>query len=350
MSIRKAREFYKSLTPKQQHFVDKKTMSDTLKVKQWFQFLSRAADYDEYTDTLEKKYRVRSYWMMGISIFSLVFGFIILGANDAMEQFPFLLLWITILISLYFFWRSRAKQMKAHDLHDTLRLMFVPLLKLLMVKAGPGARLSANLDFRDPTDNEPDKYKDARARNVKHYKHTYIMCKTVLQDGGLLELVSGDDIRKLSYWKTSASGKSKHKSKTKTTHIIFVKLSVPTAHYTVKEDRPNPEIDVTIDDDRIILKYRFKMKFQEPHILKSHSAQKLLHKVYDQLEPIPGAVTAPQRLRDREDDVEDDDVPDILPVMIWQEDYFDDYDVYGTSYGYYDYDYDDDDHVNVFDS
>lgn len=349
MSIRKAREFYKSLTPNQQHFVDKKTMSDTLKVKQWYQFLSLAADYDEYTDVLQKKYRVRSYWMIGLSIFFLIVGTILLGANDAMEQFPFLLILVAIFLGLFFFWRSQANLMKAHDLHDSLRLLFVPLLKLLMVKAGPDARLSANLDFHDPTDNKPDTYKDNRARNVKHYKHTFIMAKTVLQDGGLLEIVNGDDVRKISYWKTSASGKSKHKSKTKVTHITFIKLSVPTAHYTVKEKRPNPEIDVTIDGDRIILKFRSKMKFQEPHILKSNSAQKILHKVYDQLEPIPGAITAPQRLHEREEE-EDDDALEILPIMIWQEDYFDDYDVYGTSYGYYDYDYDYDDNVNVFDS
>ncbi|HAA15876.1 MAG TPA: hypothetical protein DCE41_30860, partial [Cytophagales bacterium] len=163
MSLKKARQFYQSLTQSQQHFVQKKLINDTMKVEQWLKFLSKAADYDAYTDTMESKYKKRFNTLIGFGVFLAFFGIFLL----AFGLWYIYIIPIT-LITLAIMQRRAFKKMQEQDLHNTLRLLFIPLLNVLMVKSGPQAKMSANLNFRDPRkDLDPKKYKDGRGRNVK---------------------------------------------------------------------------------------------------------------------------------------------------------------------------------------
>ena len=348
MSVKKAQEFYRSLTAQQQHLIDKKVINDTQKVRWWLKFLALAADYDEYTDTLQKKYGGKVGGNIGLAILGLFGALFCLGAFPPLSIVFLGVMVLGIVLAVRA--NRLKKQMEDHDLHDSLRLLFVPLLKILMVKAGPDAKMAANLNFHDPTNASPEEYKDPRGRKVKHYRHTPIVCKVGLQDGSLLELVAADEVKLLSYWKTSASGKRKHKRKTKTTHITFVKLSVLKSAYRLKEPMPNAEISVTPTGDRLVLKYRAKEKIQAASVLGRDPVLDLLQEVYNQLEPLEGGTSVASTTRDQEVVDEYTHEQDPLPMMLWSSMYFDDYDVYGTTYHYHDYDVDDEDHVNVFDS
>ena len=337
MSLQKAEEFYRSLTQSQQHLIDKKTLNDTQKVQQWLKFLSRAADYDEYTDKMVEQYKKRKN---GFYIAGAISAF--LGLFALVAGFPFIIILAPIFFVLGAIPGRKMKRLQAHDLHNSLRELFVPLLQVLMAKAGPETKLVAKLDFNDPRSGEANSYKDGRGRKVKRYDAVYVICKVGLQDGALLELVVGDSLFDISYWKTSASGKRKHKTKSKTNTQVIVKLTAPKAVYdrtaTLQGD-PN-EVSVEDKGDAWVVKSKRKYKFVGTNILGAKPVLKLLSAVYAELVRKDGgeAMVAAEGQKPP------------LPPDVWQREYFDEYDVWGTTMIMDSYYLDDDDHTNIFDS
>ncbi|HAA10211.1 MAG TPA: hypothetical protein DCE41_00385 [Cytophagales bacterium] len=177
---------------------------------------------------------------------------------------------------------------------------------------------------------------------MKRDRPTYIISKVRLLDGGILELVVADELYDLNWTKRSASGKTKYKSKNKTVHHTFVKLTVSKGNYQVKETAVLPE-NVSVEEtaETIIVKCKDKQKIAAIAILEADPVLALLQSVYQAVERTDGGEAVV---------TEGEGQKQPLPAEVWERGYFDEYDV--VSMGYYStmYDYDDDDHVNVFDS
>lgn len=245
MSALKAKKFFDSLNPQQKQFVSDKTISTTLSVKNWIAFLKKASLYDHYADqSIDSKKGL----VGACVIFAIVSLFFI-----PFDQPYFYTIPLVLVLAAYYLY-TRRKKYEKHDINNYFRLFFMPFLEMLYVKAGEEAKLSASLDFRNPKKSVPPVKTLVGRRDLYTYQAKYILAKVSLLDGSYLEFVVADDIKVFHY--SSASGRSK--SKTKTVHHYFIRLSLPKHVYKLK-NQTLPE-NVTLEDTTSDYTFKFKGK------------------------------------------------------------------------------------------
>jgi len=244
MSVQKAKKFFESLNPQQKQFVADKTISASISIKNWIAFLNKASIYDRYADEVVTTSTGIIVTCVILTIFSFFIPFIF-------EQTLLFIVPVLAVLVTYFF-IQRKNSFKKRDINNYFRLFFMPFLEMLRVKAGEETKLSATLDFRDPKKSIPPVKSMVGSRDLKTYQPKYIIAKVMLLDGAYLEIVIADDIKVFSY--TNSNGKSK--SKTKTVHHFFVRLSLPKYIYRLK-NQPLPG-DVTMEE--VPNEYIFKLK------------------------------------------------------------------------------------------
>ena len=282
MGVLKALRFYRSLSPEQKDFVREKKIEDTLTVGQWLRFLTRAAAYDEYGDEGRKKITPVLVVLWLLFVASIVLLFIVENALTIVN-----IIVILLILALLVFYHWAYAKLKRRDLTNQLRLLFVPFLRLLQQKAGDDAKLAAKLDFSDFLKGNPVNVSKNNGRTIELYQPQYILGRVQLLDLSIMEFVIGDEYRKLTIRKRSASGKTKIKTKYKITHQAFVKLAFPKVNYLLS-DRPGAAIIVE-KDDYIIVKRRLKVKSDKKDaILKLDDFLVLVDELYKAVKIKPG--------------------------------------------------------------
>lgn len=348
MSLKKAKELYQSLSPQQKSFVDKKTTSITFPVSKWLAFLNKASKYDHYGDLAIKTLSKRFGWFLALTIISFVLGFILLV--------PFL--FVPVFLVLTIVSHSKRKAFRGRDLNNYFREFFYPFVEVMRDKAGDDARLSATLDFRDPRKSQQPQESKVNNRNLKRYLGKYISAKIKLKDEAILDFVIQDDLMDFSYWKTSASGKRKHKKKSKIVHSYIIKLTVPKKSYAKADASTAVNIDIQEIGETIVIKYKGKHKVAVAEsVLPLQQFFGAIQEMYSCLE----GLHATKKPRNDDDDVDGDDYDDdyvevyddgILPMMMWHGGYFDnyDYDSFDHSDTGGELGYNDEEGTSVFDS
>ncbi|UII25861.1 hypothetical protein LVD15_21560 [Fulvivirga maritima] len=349
MTDSKYQEKYKNLSPAQQAFVNEKKVSTTMKIEKWLSLLTKISKFDKRNDAIIKKllnFCIAFYVLTFLSIFTLAF----LGGSAAYLIFSFAAVATALLL-----YRNKLKK---NDMNNYLRLFFIPVLHVLKSKAGGEAKLSANLDFRDPRKALKPVTGKVRGRNMKMYSPKYILGKLSMLDGAALEFVIADDIKDFRWTKRSASGKTKIKRKTKCIHYCFIKLTLPKSEYRLKQGT-NPAITITEHNGDYLAKSKIKIKkVGQDQVLDVKVFMETMQAIYNQFEPLNPApyqepkqepaqpqtgATAPR------EDYDDDFAMMAIPYM-WYDSRFDNYDY--DSFDYADSgDYAmDDDSVTAFDS
>ncbi len=328
MSLKKAIEIYKSLSTEQKELVKTKKIRASFSVRKWLVFLNKVSIYDRLADEARekaKKSTILFFVLAGVVAFLHFFLYII-----AFILFPLLILFVV----LGFMSRSKRLKLEHNDLNNYMRFFFYPLLEVMKDKAGEEAKISASLDFREPrTGIEPELGK-VNERNLKHYHTEIIKAKIPLKDGASLELSLIDDIKDFTYWKTSASGKRKFKSKSKIIHQYSIRLTVPKASYPHARPQGTDEILLELTDDAYVLKFKGKHKVDaKEHLLPLKSFFQTIESMY---ECIQGP---PKRKSEGEEDAEVEELEtlevyedDTLPFVLWTGGYFDDYDYDSVHY------------------
>ena len=280
MSIQKANTFYQELTPQQKHFVDNKTINTTLSLRHWISFLTKASAYDAYADKARTTLMIRIVILAIGSLGSVMTAF-------SMENYY--LLGIPVILGLLLVNAIQARQrFVRRDINNYLRLFFMPFLETIRQKAGDEAKLSASLDFRDPFKAiapQPEEVMIAgRKRDVKLYEPKLVIAGVTLSDDSYLETVLLDEIRKISY--RNANGKSK--SKTKTLHRLFIRLSVSKNVYARADSTLPAHIELSETADHYVFKLKHKEKEQTYGILTPGVFFSALTSLYQYLQPLRG--------------------------------------------------------------
>jgi hypothetical protein len=124
-------------------------------------------------------------------------------------------------------------------------------------------------------------------RNLQTYQAKYIIAKVPLLDGSYLEFVVADDIKVFNY--SSFSGRSK--TKTKTVHHYFIRLSLPKHVYRLKSQ--SLPVDVTLEetDNDYTFKLKGKQKDIDYVLLKLNVFVAGLQSLYNLVEEIHAAPT-----------------------------------------------------------
>ncbi len=343
----KASKIFKSLTPHQQEFIDKKNISANYKIKRWLGFLAKVSHFDAESDKRIKK-------ITGIGTVSFILAFVSLFAA-AIAETVLVLIGTAVLVITGIWAFVLRKKLKQKDVNNYLRLFFLPVLNILKDKAGEETKLAASLDFRNPRKAlEPQKSK-VNGRDLKLYQPTYIIAKVTLLDGTLLEFVVGDDVKDFTWRKTNARGKTKFKSKTKYVHHCFIKMTLPKGEYEYS-GREKPGIEIVDHNGHYFAKTKIKIKkVGKEHVLDANAFFSSVQEIYALFKPLNPSEEVRRRTEEEGDDYEGDD-----------EYYYDDYHP-GVAYVWYahsfnDYDYDsfeysdsgemimDDEGATVFDS
>jgi len=286
MSISKAKQFYQELTPQQKHFVDNKVINTTLSVKHWIGFLSKASAYDEYSDKARQTLTTR----MALVTVAII-GLIILAF--AIEYYYLFALPALLGISLFNMAQTRSHFAK-RDINNYMRLFFMPFLEVIRQKAGEEAKLSASLDFRDPIKTLTPSKEEINVNGRKRYINTYepktIIAGVTLLDNSYLETVVMDVIKQVNY--KSSSGKSK--SKTKTVHRIFIRLTASKNVYKRNEKSIPAQVEFSDTADSYLFKLKEKKKEDTQGVLKPGDFFTELAMLFGLLQPLYG--TAAQGL------------------------------------------------------
>jgi len=284
MSVSKANSFYQELTPQQKHFVDNKTINTTLSLKHWISFLSKASAFDTYADKARTTLAIRIGWLSFLVIASVI-------ATLALEVYYILI--ATAILGIFLFTTIQARRhFTSRDINNYLREFFIPFLETIRQKASDDTKLSASLDFRDPlkvlTPTESEVTVGGRKRKIQLYEPKLVIAGVTLSDNSYLETVLLDEITKVSY----RNANNKSKSKTKTLHRLFIRLSVSKNVYTRNEMSIPPHVEVSESADQYIFKLKHKEKEQVYGILTPGVFFGALSSLYQYLQPHPG--TSPE--------------------------------------------------------
>jgi len=321
MGVLKALRFYSSLSPEQKEFIREKKTEDTQSVEQWLRFLTRAAAYDEYGDETRKKLKpilVILWLLLVVAIVLLIFI-----VEDGINYWNIGV--IGLIILLLIFYHYAFSKLKHRDLTNQLRLFFVPLLRILMHKAGKEARLSAKLNFSNFLSEKPITESGNGSRKIDLYQPRFILSKIKLLDLSLMEFAYGDDHRKLTIRKTGSSGKTKIKVKHKITHQVFLKMSFPKSYY-VLSDTPGGAVIVE-EEEFFVVKRKLKVKSDDKEaVLKIEDFLALVDELYKTVKIKPGSkLPVPEKIvddktrarQDDEIDFDDDEIESGATFMIW---------------------------------
>ncbi|MEM7549500.1 MAG: hypothetical protein AAF363_07495 [Bacteroidota bacterium] len=334
----KAAKLYQSLSQQQKQFYKEKTLSTTMKVKQWIAFLSKISTLDKLGDGKIKK-------LMGFGVAAIVITVVSFFVALISETYEVLIGSAVFLIAGIILFAKR-KDAKEQDINNYLRQFFMPVLNVLKDKAGENAKLGASLDFRDPRKVLDPVKSVIGTRKQSMYSPTYIMTRLSLKDGTLLEFVVKDDIKDLNWKKRSASGKTKYKNKTKFVHQCFIKMTLAKTEYTWNGTQTEG-IEVVDHNGHYQVKSKIKIKKIGDHVLHVKAFFEAIQSIYALFQPLNPSSGASTVRNDTEEEYQDDYM--FIPY-VWYGGYFDDYD-------YDSFDYSDtgeivmeDEAANVFDS
>ncbi len=316
MSVRKAREFYQSLTPQQKHFVDNKTINTTLSIKHWIAFLSKTSDYDLYGDTARSIIK----WRVGFLIAGTIVTTIVAISTE------WYYLFLLIMLFVFFIYQSvqTGKEFVQRDINNYLRLFFMPFLEAMKKKAGEEAKLSASLDFRDPfkalTPVESKIKVAGRTRNVATYEPKMIIAGVKLADQSNMEMVLLDEIDKITWRNVN----NKSRSKTKTLHRLFIRLTVDKNTYRLKSATLPPDVEFSEDDHHLVFKLKHKEKQLGEDILKPSVFFGALASLYNLIDA--GAGTVPPVAGAPLQTTQGVPAPGLVETLMWNDLIFNEYD------------------------
>ncbi len=315
----KAKNVIASLTEEQKQFYQHKTISDTRKIKDWIVFFAGISVLDKLGD--EKRSNLKSW-----AIFCLFFAFvfILLTVNLDEPYYPFGI-GVFIIIAIVLFYRRF--RLKKNDISNYLRLFFVPVLQVLREKAGPEARLAATLDFHDIRNHEPVKSK-VGVRKQSLYTAIYMLGRVQLLDEVKLQFGVQDELRDQKWTTTSMSGKTKWKSKTKTTNQILIKMLLPKAKYAWNGSEER-DLEVQEKADHYEAKKKIKIKHIGENELSNREFFAAIQSVYAQFTPLDEQAQREHQGEGRESQ-EDDGV--YMAPYVWYGGYFDHYDYDSVDY------------------
>jgi hypothetical protein len=130
---------------------------------------------------------------------------------------------------------------------------------------------------------------NGRHRNIEVFEPKIIIAGVTLSDNSYLETVLVDEIKDIRY--SSASGRSKRKSKT--SHQIFIRLSVDKNVYHRATQTLPANVEFSEDAGKYIFKLKQKEKEASYDILKPIVFFGALSSLYNFVTPIGGAPQAP---------------------------------------------------------
>lgn len=317
----KAKVTKSSLTSEQIKFYKVKTISDTRKIKDWIGFLAGISILDQKEDQKRKV-------LLGLAILSLVAGFIFIMVSVKMDD-PFLFIFTAVCFVISIFLFYARYQSKKHDISNYLRLFFLPILKVLVDKAGAEAKLAATLDFNGPRIGAPEKKKLLNGRKQSLYTPTYFLGRVQLLDKAKLQFGFQDEIKDQTWTKTNFRGKTKYKSKTKTIHHLLLKISIPKSGYSWN-GVSYEDLVITEETDHYEAKKKVKLKRDGNHHLSVDYFFRAVSSIYQQFTPLDGNGEELQ-VPTKDKTHPEDDLGYMAPYM-WHGSYFDDYDYDSVDY------------------
>jgi len=323
------------LTRQQQQFYKEKTMSNTMKIKDWIGFMGIVAELDKKGDRTIKN--------LSDYITACVVLAVILFFATIISQYFQLLIGIPVLIFLGIVIYISKKRLENEDLNNYMRSFFLPVLHILKDKAGEKAKLSAKVDFRNPRKAAKPQKSKVNGRSQSLYMPTYITARIAFKDKVLFGFMLKEDIKDLTWTKRNYNGKVKRKSKTKLVHHCMFNFSFPKSEYLWLGNKKE-NCFITTEEDRYIVKSRIKIKKLGDHHWHVKDFIEEIKTIYALFKPL-NHVT-----EEYEANVHEGEEEIILAPYVWYGGYFDRYDYDSFDHTHYEHEAYEESGASVFDS
>lgn len=280
---------YKALSHEQLEILDKKVINGKYKPKVLVKLLKELVSYDRENDQKRESLSSISVFsgvLIGLSIISVI----ILLFNELYDLLPYPIGSCVLFIVINWWLKAKVKNLKEKDLANEMRRVLFPFALTMQEEAKPDSKISlslnANIILNDEFLTNDKPHKGTFGRSVKTYKQNWLNANVTLVDNTSLQIQCEKTVHEIDIVKRSASGKMKHKSKTKSRDDIVIRSLMSKSNYQLADIQPSSNIFVEELEDSIALRAKYKFKTEGLKTVQAQTIFDLIHRMYSHVKPI----------------------------------------------------------------
>jgi len=281
---------YKALSDEQLEILKTKTIQGRFKPKVLVKLLRELVAYDRVND--DKRQRLTSIlmWFSGITFFSV---FAAIAAGFIFERLDFAVCLIgigLICFAIRVITKNKIRHSEETDLTNEMRRVLFPFALTMQEEIKPGSKISVQLNANNLQQDEfltNDQRKHQRyGRSIKTYTQNWLSANVTLIDNTNLQIDCEKTVHAIKLVKLSQSGKTKHKSKTKSRDDIVIKALISKQQYELLDNEVTPNISIEERPDAIAIRAKYKFKTAGLKTIQAQTMFDLIHQIYSHVKPI----------------------------------------------------------------
>ena len=281
---------YSSLNTEQLEILENKTISGKFKPKVLVKLLRELVAYDRANDITRDKSNRATGWTGFLAFFGVIVAAIVaLGAKNLVIGGAIALAAVFSGLMCAFYSRKLAASTDT-DLANEMRRVLFPFALTMQEEAKLGTKISIELDANDPTNEDyfvTETPKSGRyGRTTRTYRQQWLNAGVTLVDDTRLFIECEKTVYDIKIVKRSASGKTKHKSKTKSRDDVVIKALIPKSQYKLVVRDAAPDISVEERQDVFAVTGKYKFKTASVRTLQVQTVFDLVHRMYSFVTPI----------------------------------------------------------------
>ncbi len=191
-------------------------------------YIGELQQLDKVSEKRAKRWGCAALSAIPLAIFGVFIGAITSGRDVPVFMFGIWGVAAVLLIVGLILWLSNRR----YNLEDRRYLLTGKVLELLAKDSAADALVDVKMDLRKP--GHASKFtRQGKVRDwkVKYFEDTWLQLRGRLLDGTSYQLIVLEKFQARSKWTRSRSGKSKHKSKTKSATDVALRLKPKTNKY-----------------------------------------------------------------------------------------------------------------------
>lgn len=281
-----------SLTPKQQAFIDEKTLEGTFHPSKLLKLLIKVARYDKVNDDLRNEYKKRAFTGFVIAFLGIFLSFFVTSLLHPYVMYTYFAA-IAFALTLAIVFTVKNRKLNKTNLHNNVRDFVFPLTAVLQEEVRPDCRFKISLLGDQPRAEEylvkTIPRKGRLGREYEIYHHPWLKGSLPLHDGIHLSFSFMKQLTVINVRKRSASGKTKHKTKLKTKEVALIKIQAPKTVYRIdsaSDAVKRHPIRVNETADAILVKTKMVRKAATLPESDLHSFLHAIQTLYSTIKPI----------------------------------------------------------------
>lgn len=281
---------YNSLNTEQLEILENKTINGKFKPKVLVKLLRELVAYDRANDVTRDKSKSATGWTGFLAFIGLIIAAIVAFGVENLLVGGAIGLAALLSGAACAFYSYKLAVSTDTDLTNEMRRVLFPFALTMQEEAKPGTKISIDLDANISTNQNyfvSETPKTGRyGRTTRTYTQRWLNAGVTLVDDTRLLIECEKTVYDIKIVKRSASGKTKHKSKTKSRDDVLIKALIPKSQYKLAVRESARDISVRERDDVFAVTGKYKFKTAGVRTLQVQTVFDLVHRMYSFVTPI----------------------------------------------------------------